>query len=56
MKGVTSNFGLETLRKITSEAENLTKANNLQSALAETTKFPLAWKETKAELKTKLGI
>ena len=56
MKGVTSNFGLETLRKITSEAENLAKANNLQSALAETTKFPLAWKETKAELKTKLGI
>jgi HPt (histidine-containing phosphotransfer) domain-containing protein len=56
MKGITSNFGLEALRKITSEAESLAKANNLEASLAETAKLLPTWESTKVELKSKLGI
>jgi HPt (histidine-containing phosphotransfer) domain-containing protein len=56
MKGITSNFGLEALRKIISQAESFLKANDLELASKETSKLSPIWIETKSELKAKLGI
>ncbi len=56
MKGITSNFGLDALRKIIQQAETFAKANNLETALIETAKLAPVWQETKSELKLKLGI
>ncbi len=56
MKGITSNFGLEALRKIISQAEIFSKANDLESTYKETSKLVPVWTATKAELKTKFEI
>ena len=56
MKGITANFGLETLKQITQQAETFSKADNIDLSIIETSKLSPIWQETKVELKTKLGI
>ncbi|MBW0433474.1 Hpt domain-containing protein [Leptospira yasudae] len=55
-KGVSANFGLEDLRALVTEAEQLLKTADSNSSYALSLKTPSLWEQTKNELKKKFGI